>query len=114
MAHPFLPSASLRSRFDLYLNPTELSQIKAQAATVHLSTSAFIRNAALSRRIEPPPSLINLEAWRSLAKVGNNLNQLAYAVAAGRAHGVDAAVIQDLAEQVRQLRLALVNHKGKA
>lgn len=76
--------------------------------------SAFIRKAALGRKIETPPSLINIEAWRSLAKVGNNLNQLAYAVASGRAHGVDADLIQDLAEQVRQLRLALVNHKGGA
>lgn len=114
MPHPLLPSASLRSRFDLYLNPTELSHIKAHAAAAHLSVSAFIRRAALGRKIEPPPSPINMEAWRSLAKVGNNLNQLAYAVASGRAHGVDADVIQDLAEQVRQLRLALVTHKGEA
>lgn len=114
MPHPLLPSASLRSRFDLYLNPTELSHIKAQAAAAHLSASAFIRKAALGRKIETPPSPINMEAWRSLAKVGNNLNQLAYAVASGRAHGVDAGVIQDLAEQVRQLRLVLVNHKGEA
>lgn len=111
MAHPLLPHDALRQRFDLYLSPSELDALRARARSARTSVSAFVRCAALNHKIEAPPPTINLKAWSQMARVCGNLNQLAHAVAAGRATTIDPDVITQVGEQVRLLRLELIGAK---
>jgi len=101
----------LRKRFDLYLNSSELALIGAKAKSAHLPISGFIRRAALGQNIQVPPTAISIRGWSAMARVGNNLNQLAHAVALGRSHGIDPEIIRNVAEQVRLLRLEIIGSK---
>ena len=98
MPRPLKASRELRHRFDLYLDEREVDQIRVNAHA-----------ARLSQRIELPPSAGNLDRWRELAPLSSNLNQIARACNAGLVpEGIYPVVIQ-LAEQVRLLRLELLD-----
>lgn len=112
MAQPLLKKEQLRKRFDLYLNGAELALIAVKAKSAHLPVSGFIRRSALGQKIQVPPTAISIRGWSAMARVGNNLNQLAQAVATGRAHGIDPEIIHNVAEQVRLLRLEIIGAVG--
>ena len=113
MAQPLLPHEALRHRFDIYLNTAELARVRTKARQAHLPVSTFVRHAALAQPVQAPPSEISIAAWQDMARVAGNLNQLAHAIAAGRATGVDIATVQRVAEQVRLLRMELIGaHAG--
>jgi hypothetical protein len=102
----YLPREKLRGQLTVYLTGAEREEIDRKATDAGLGLSAYIREAALGHRVQAVPSG-NIEHWRELARVGANLNQLAYAINAGKASGVDLDTIRALAEQVRLLRLDL-------
>jgi hypothetical protein len=108
MAQPLLPQNLLRRRFDIYANSDELSQIGAKARQSNLPISTFVRTSALAQKIQAPPTEASIQRWQQLARVSANLNQIAHAIASGKATGVDIATIKDLAEQVRLVRLELL------
>jgi hypothetical protein len=112
MGNRLLSAAELRKRFDLYLTDDERAslQIKARAACLPMST--FLRRVALKKKIEQPPTEISRTQYAELARVGSNLNQIAAAINAGRASGIDVDVINELATQVRLLRLELIGVRG--
>jgi hypothetical protein len=112
MPRPLKSSRDLRQRFDLYLDEGEIEQIRANAEAARLPMSTFVRRVALRQRIELPPASADLARWRELAPLASNLNQIARACNAGRAEGIDPAVIDSLAEQVRLLRLELLGASG--
>lgn len=114
MAQPLLPRQVLRERFDLYLNETEREAIGAKARRLHMPLSTYIRQAALGQRIQAPPPAVNIRAWQEAARWASNLNQIAHAIACGKAIGVDATTIDQLSEAVRGLRLQLLTHKAIA
>jgi hypothetical protein len=64
---------------------------------------------ALRQHIELPPPAGNLERWRELAPLASNLNQIARACNAGLVPDVILPVVTELAEQVRMLRLELLD-----
>ena len=108
MGNKLLSAADLRKRFDIYLTDDERAvlEIKARAACLPMST--FLRRVALKKKIEQPPAEISRTQYAELARVGSNLNQIAAAINAGKACGVDVDVIQELARQVRILRMQLI------
>ena len=108
MAQPLLPQEALRQRFDIYLSAGELVLIRAKACEARLPVSTFVRHSALAQPVQAPPSEVSIAAWQDMARVAGNLNQLAHAIAAGRAAGVDIETIQRVAEQVRLLRMELI------
>jgi len=109
MTRPLNPSSKLRNRFDLYLDEGEADQIRTNAHAARLPMSTFVRRVALRQQIELAPPAENLSRWRELAPLTNNLNQIARACNAGLVpEGIYPAVIE-LAEQVRLLRLELLN-----
>lgn len=114
MAQPLLPRQVLRERFDLYLNEAEREAIGAKARRLNLPLSTYIRQAALGQRIQAPPPAVNIRAWQEAARWASNLNQIAHAIATGKATGVDAATIEQLNDAVRALRLQLLMHKAIA
>ena len=111
MARPLLTNAELRDRIDLYLNCSERAAIAAKAHDAGLPLSAFIRRAALRQKVESPP-VASIERWRELARTTANLNQITHAINDGRATGIDLVVLNELTEQVRQLRLELLGSHG--
>ena len=111
MPRPLLTHAEIRERIDLYLNAAERAAIETKAREAGLAVSAFIRKAALGQRIEAP-QVVNAARWGELARTTANLNQLAHAVNAGHASGVDPRLIEELADQVRRLRLELLGSPG--
>lgn len=114
MAQPLLPQEALRHRFDIYLNAAELAQVRAKARQARLATSTFVRQAALAKPVQAPPSKISISAWQDMSRVGSNLNTLAHAIASGRATGVDIEIVQQVAEQVRLLRMELIGARAGA
>lgn len=107
MPKKLLPREVLRQRIELYLNDDEQHRIDAKASAVGLSRSAFLRKVALGQRVEAVPTA-NAERWQSLARLAGNLNQIAHAINAGRADGVDPRMIDALQQEVRALRRALL------
>ena len=112
MGNELLSAAELRKRFDLYLTDDERAvlEIKARAACLPMST--FLRRVALKKKIEQPPKEISRKQYAELARVGSNLNQIAAAINAGKASGIDVDVIHELATQVRLLRMQLIGVTG--
>jgi hypothetical protein len=111
MPNPLLPSASLRKHCVIYLNESEREQIRAKADATRLSVSTFIRMAALGLAVQTPPGEASVRRWRELARTAANLNQLCFSLNSHQATGVDPTVIDELAEQVRLLRLELLGGK---
>ena len=109
MPRPLKPSRELRQRFDLYLDESEVDQIRANATAARLPMSIFVRRVALRQHIELPPPAGNLERWRELAPLASNLNQIARACNAGLLPDGIVPVVTELAEQVRMLRLELLD-----
>lgn len=112
MPQPLLPQEVLRQRFDIYLNTAERAQIHAKARKAKLPISTFVRLAALGQPVQAPPSEVSVAAWQDMSRVSGNLNQLAYAVASGRVSGVEVETIQQVAEQVRWLRMELIGARA--
>lgn len=111
MPKKLLPREALRQRIELYLNGDELHRIDIKASAAGLSRSAFLRKVALGQRVEAVPTA-NAERWQSLARLAGNLNQIAHAINAGRADGVDPRMIDALQQEVRALRRALLGVIG--
>ena len=112
MSRPLKASRELRQRFDLYLDEHEVDQIRVSAQAARLPMSTFLRRVALRQKITVPPSAGNLDRWRELAPLANNLNQIARACNAGLVpEGIDP-VVTKLAEQVRLLRMELLGLRG--
>jgi len=61
----------------LRLTTSERRRIRATAHAAGLSVSAFIRRAALGRRIRARRGHLRRDAIYHLSKIGNNINQLA-------------------------------------
>ncbi len=112
MGNKLLPSAELRKRFDLYLSDDERAMLEIKARAACLPTSTFLRRVALKKKIETPPTEISRSQYAELARVGSNLNQIAAAINAGKAHGIDVGVIHELATQLRLVRLLLIGATG--
>ena len=108
MAHTLKSSRDLRQRFDLYLNEAEIEQVRAVADAARLPMSTYLRRVALRQRIEVVPPIGNVERWRELAPLANNLNQIARACNAGHATAEIYPALVALSEQVRLLRLDLL------
>ena len=89
--------------------PEERDELQREGAASRLSLSEFIRAAALRRRLPPQAAPeVNRRTYEELARIGNNLNQLARAVHARAVAVIDAALLQQLADAVRRLGLAVL------
>ena len=101
-----LPKDQLRKRLDTSFSAAELKLVKSKAVEAGLPVAAFVRNAALGAKLISVPAG-NAKNWSGLSRVASNLNQLAYAINCGQVRNIDVAIIEQLAEQVRLLRLDL-------
>lgn len=89
------------------LNSAELADLDQARKPVQMQRGEYLR--AASRGVLPPTiPAINREAWANLARVAANLNQYQHQINAGLAHGHDPELIQELANQVKNLRANLL------
>ncbi len=58
----------------------EAWEAKAEEAGLGNNLSKFIRYCVEHRRIAPPAPAINSDTYAELGRIGNNINQIAYAI----------------------------------
>jgi len=103
------PEAIRVHRVNARLTADELSTLNQKAALLGIPPAQFLRDAALKRRLPPPPvPAINRQQYAELARLSANLNQLAHAANRGQPVTVSDALLRQVAEEVAQLRLALI------
>ena len=87
-------------RVSVYLSDAELAVLDDLRGAI--GRGRYLRTVALET---PPPHVpdVNIEAWRELAPVASNLNQLAR-----RANGGDAPAIEVVHAELQNLRAAMI------
>lgn len=95
------------------LNPAELAQLDRDRAPVRMQRGEYLRAASWGK-LPPTIPAINREAWASLARAVGNLNQFQAAINEGRAAGYPAQTIEQLRDQVQQLRSELLGIQAPA
>lgn len=86
------------------LSIEERVKLYEAARPFRMSLSGFIRHNALKRRM-PTASVgeVNVDTYRELCRVGNNLNQLTRAVNEGRVAGLDVEILHELRGVVKEI-----------
>ncbi|MTJ93558.1 MAG: MobC family plasmid mobilization relaxosome protein [Desulfovibrio sp.] len=79
-----------------------------------MSPAQWLRTAALSKRMPPPPvPEVNRKAYGELARLGVNLNQIAKAANAGRT-AVPFGLLRELLSQIMCLQASLMGVAGSS
>jgi hypothetical protein len=103
------PAAVRVATIGVRVSTAEYAALKVKAEQMGMTPAQWLRAAALSRRLPPPPvPAINREQYAELARLAGNLNQLAHLANEGRPVTVADALLQRLAGEVGRLRLALL------
>lgn len=90
----------------LRLTAGERAVVRARAHAAGLTVSAFLRRAALGKRVRSRSGQVRRDAVYQLSKIGNNLNQLARAAnTAGQVRAMERleAVLEELREALEEL-----------
>lgn len=93
-----------KHRISIFLTDAEFAQLKEKAGDNDLPV--FVRTRAVNGKLAPrAPKIpkLNFEAWKKLARVANNLNQLAKALNSG----ADVEIV-DVLKELAAFRLALL------
>ena len=91
------------------VTPAEYAALRTKAEKLGLMPAQWLRQAALSRRLPPPPvPAINRDEYAELARLSGNLNQLARLANSGQPVSVADGLLQRLMVEVSQLRRALL------
>lgn len=94
-----------RNRVSIFLTDGEFAQLKEKAGDYDLPV--FVRTRAINGKLAPRTQVLpklNIEVWKKLSRVANNLNQLAKALNGG----VDVE-ISEVQKELAVFRLALVS-----
>ena len=94
-----------KNRVSIFLTDGEFAQLKEKAGDYDLPV--FVRTRAINSKLAPRTQVLpklNIEVWKKLSRVANNLNQLAKALNGG----ADVEVSQVLKE-LAAFRLALLS-----
>ena len=87
----------------------EYNALRTKAEKLGLMPAQWLRQAALSRRLPPPPvPAINREQYAELARLSGNLNQLTRLANSGQPVSVADGLLQRVIAEVSQLRRALL------
>lgn len=106
------PSAVRASTIGVRVSADEYAALRDKAARMGMTPAQWLREAALSRALPPPPvPPVNREEYARLAKLAANLHQLLRL--ANRGHVVISdALLSDLINEVSRLRLSLIGVKN--
>jgi len=91
------------------VSAVEHAQLRAKADALRLTSAGFLRQAALTRRLKPPPvAAINRERYVELARLAEDLHDLTQRANAGHAVAGAEALLASLRAEVGRLRLELI------
>jgi len=91
------------------VSSVEQAQLRAKADALRLTSAEFLRQAALARRLKPPPvAAINREQYIELARLAEDLHELAQRANGDHPVTVADALLQSLRQEVGRLRLELI------
>lgn len=92
---------------------SEYTALCVRAAALHITPSEWLRTAALSRRLPPPPvAAINRAQYVELARLAANLNQLTRLANEGRNVTIASDLLARLLAETQRLRLSLLGVPG--
>ena len=87
-------------------------EAKAEEAGLGNNLSKFIRYCVENRRIAPPAPAINSDTYAELGRIGNNINQIAYAInrsiKMGEPVNTSLAEIEALKPLLQEVKLQLL------
>jgi len=99
------PDAQQRKhRISIFLTDSEFAQLKEKAGDYDLPV--FVRTRAVNGKLAPRTQVLpklNIEVWKKLSRVANNLNQLAKAL-----NGGADVEVSEVLKELAAFRLALV------
>lgn len=103
------PAAVRRATIGVRVSAAEYAALRTTAAQMGMSPAQWLRTAALTRRLPPPPvPAANREQYVALGRMATNLNQLTRLANAGQLVVIPERLLQRLTTEVRRLRLALL------
>ena len=104
------PAAVRVETIGVRVSPDEYAALRVKAEQMGMTPAQWLREAALTRRLPSPPvPAINREEYAELARLAGNLNQLTRLANTGEPVTLSEATVAELSEEVRRLRLALIN-----
>lgn len=93
----------------------EYADLRAKAEHLGMTPAQWLRQAALTRRLPPPPvPAVNRQQYVELARLSANLNMIAKHANSGKPVTVATELLARLTREVSRLRLELIGVKGKA
>lgn len=97
------------NRVTVRFSEKELEQVSGKAQLVGLEVSAFLREAALGRKVSVQASSfpVNVQTYDQLRRIGVNLNQLIRAVNSGAIVGIESENISELRNLVEKVGLEI-------
>lgn len=109
------PALRRNETIGVRVSATEYAALRTKAAMMHMPPAQWLREAALTRNLPPPPvASINREQYAELARLSANLNQLARLANEGDRVTVDDGLLKRVASETRRMRLALIGVEGQS
>lgn len=103
------PAALRDATIGVRVSAKEHLQLLDKARQMNMAPAQWLREAALSRRLPPPPvAAINRAQYAELARLSANLNQLTRHANEGKSVVIADALLQRLTKEVSALRQALL------
>jgi uncharacterized protein (DUF1778 family) len=109
---PLPPERRRQPWIELAASATERQQIELAAEAARLPVADFVRQAALGRRLVAAPPVGNLLAWRALAALHANFNQVVRHLNQ-RALVGEALDLTSLPAQIEALNLAVAGLRAQ-
>lgn len=107
--------AALRSTvIGVRVSAGEHATVCERANAMHMKPAEWMRTAALSRRLPPPPvAAINRAQYVELARLAANLNQLTRLANEGQRVIIANGLLAQLLSETQRLRLSLLGVQGE-
>ena len=103
------PLALRTETIGVRVSAAEYAALRAKAEAMAMTPAQWLREAALTRRLPPPPvAAINGEQYEELGRLAANLNQLTRLANSNQQVTVADALLRKLSGEVTRLRFALV------
>ena len=103
------PTTIRTATIGVRVSASEYTRLREKACQLGITPAQWLREAALSRRLPPPPvPAVNREHYAELARLSANLNQLAKAANESRPVIVSTTLLNKLTTEVKRLRFALI------
>jgi hypothetical protein len=108
------PAAVRTITIGVRVSTGEYAALRERAAALHMTPSEWLRTAALSRRLPPPPvAAINRAQYVELARLAANLNQLTRLANEGQRVTIANGLLAQLLSETQRLRLSLLGVQGE-